>query len=201
MIHEQTLRSQHAKIKAELEALNAKRKEIQKALESLGLTENQKRKLYNVEERTVFFRQNLLDQLYEIEQQQSVLIKKRKELGKLIDETEQKIIKRMFREMFSVHQLEEIGKEARRRAEGEHPIPLGFDFKELERYKEGYYKYRNLSKEQISKMIEFRIKLTMLIEQGCKQFGDAEFLKFISPLNKMILPLQELEKIKKKFLL
>lgn len=125
----------------------------------------------------------------------------RQELRELhiAEDTERNIaLMGVFREIFNDSQRKEIMNEVDRRRGGETPMPLGLDFKELERYKQGYHKYRTLSKEYLDKMIEFRIMLTGLIEDGCRKFGNSEFLKFISPINRLIIPVEELKKIKIK---
>jgi hypothetical protein len=107
----------------------------------------------------------------------------------------------VFREIFTTDQMREITNEAVRRAKGEHPFRISFSVQEAIQSSTKAQKYRVIAKEQLEKMIEFRLLLTRLIEEGCAKFGDAEFLKFISPLNRLIIPLKELEKIKRQNLL
>lgn len=116
------------------------------------------------------------------------------------EEESEKNLKLMevFSEIFTKEQIIEIKKEAERRMAGEHPFRLSFSVREAVEDKNRLVRYRKLAKEQLEKMIEFRILLTSLIEKGCESFGDAEFLKLISPLNRLIIPLSELEKIKRK---
>lgn len=204
-----TIRRGIEEIRAELKAVGLKKREVEDKLFNMRrdykITDNKIRRRYSagntIPEEVWQEREVLSKQITEFNKQLSEL---RLEFNQEhIKEDAEKNIALMgvFKEIFNDAQRKEIMEEIDRRRKGESPIPLGLDFKELDRYKNDYHKFRNFSKEQLEKMIEFRIALTGLIEQGCNQFGNAEFLKFISPLNRLIIPLEELRKIKQKFLL
>lgn len=106
----------------------------------------------------------------------------------------------VFKEIFTREQMIEIRIEAERRIDGGHPFKLSFNVQESIKIAEERAKYKKLLIEQLDKMISFRILLTGLIDNGCDQFGNAEFLKFISPLNRLIIPVEEFEKIKRKII-
>lgn len=124
-----------------------------------------------------------------------------RELNRKEDASVNQFLVHIFKEMFTKDQMGIIIKEAQSRASGNPAAPVGINLQRNDEYKEKYYTYRNLIKEQIEKMIQFRIVLTRLIDSGCQQFGNGEFLKFISPLNQLVIPIKELEKIKRDHLL
>lgn len=146
-------------------------------------------------------RAEYVKQVKELDEKIEPIRKKWRDQNLQLDKEENVALRTVFAEIFGDQQREEIYKEVERRRNGEMPIPTGYDFKELQRYKDERYKYKQLAKEQIDTMIEFRVMLTGIIKEGCERFGDAEFLKFISPLNKLIIPVDELKKIKIKHLL
>lgn len=146
-------------------------------------------------------RKQYSDELTELNNNLSLVNKDIREFQLKVESERNVALMGVFKEIFNDAQRFEIFKEIDRRRNGETPYPLGLDFKELQRYKDGYFKYREVVKEKVEKMIDFRIMLTGIIEKGCEKFGNAEFLKFIRPLNQLIIPIQELKKEKQKLLL
>lgn len=127
----------------------------------------------------------------------------KKELSELYKEKEtdkNMALINLFKEIFEPEQLHELYRECNRRIAGETPFKISFDWKNLSDYKESSQKYKKRLIEQLDKMVEFRIELTKLIEKGCDEFGKEAFLKFISPLNRLIIPIKELEMIKRKII-
>lgn len=202
MISNYVSEARQRRIKEERATLSARMMELRQIISGLGITPSQvKLRSKNIDERSWMVRDNCLAEIAQIEQKLIVLNKERMELHGELSARKNNSVMRVFDEIFSDEQKILIYKEAERRRNGEEPIPIGLNLKDLDRYKEGFYEYKSIAKEQLDKMIEFRIMLTGLIEKGCEQFGNAEFLKFISPLNKLIIPVNELKKIKIKHLL
>jgi hypothetical protein len=106
----------------------------------------------------------------------------------------------LFKEIFEPDQLAELYSECDRRIKGETPFKISFVWKEFNEHKSNAAKYKKMVLENIDNMQAFRLRLTNLIDEGCNKFGKAEFLKFISPLNRLILPVGELEKMKRKII-
>lgn len=202
MMKDLTAISRIDRMRDEIKELATKKFKLQEKLRSLGLTATQVRnRSSTVSEEIWEYRDGIVKEMKEVESLISPLKEKFRDVHFEFDENRNKKIRQIFDEIFSEQQRAEIYKEIDRRICGEHPIPTGYNFKDLERYKEGYYKFRDLSRENIDNMINFRVMLTGMIEEGCNKFGKAEFLKFISPLNTMILPVIELKRIKSKHLL
>jgi hypothetical protein len=104
----------------------------------------------------------------------------------------------VFKEIFTHEQMVEIKKEAVRRMNGESGFKMSFSIKESVEIVEKGRVYKKVALEQMEKMIEFRIMLTKVIEDGCKKFDQGKFLKIMSPLNRLIIPINELNKAKLK---
>lgn len=104
----------------------------------------------------------------------------------------------VLKEIFNEDQLREINKEAGKRAAGNEPQKVLFNLDAAQSLYEEVEKWKKLYAGELDKIQEVRILLNRVIENGCKEFGDAEFLKVISPLNRYILPLNELKILKRK---
>lgn len=206
MITNFVIRSKIEALKKERAALYPIRQELEGIIRATAVSKQAAWKAKKglttaIEDLALETRNEAAKKLYALQQKQ-LDIKER--MRKLYEEEEAEnnlALIKILSEIFTDEQTAEIKKEAQRRTSGEEPIPLPFTVKNYSMYKDEYYKYRELAKDQLKKMVEFRIMLTGLIEQGCSQFGDAAFLKFVSPLNKMIIPLKELEKIRSKYYL
>lgn len=193
-------------LKKERERLTLKQMEISIALREFNISKQaawkSNRGKINKIDPDLLARRNATSQ--EIEKTKSELIKINGELRECYKEKESeknaKLLE-VFKEIFTQDQIIEIRQEAERRMRGEHPFLLSFSIKEGIDDKQRASKYKKLAKEHLEKMIEFRLLLTGLIEKGCEQFGEGDFLKFISPLNRLIIPVEELRAIKNKNLL
>lgn len=212
MIKNFLVQQQINKLKAERDELSAKKNDLSLQIRDLGISkqaawkfENGKSEALNnltAEELQLFQkRKALAKEIMKAEKRFTELNTELRELYTKQDSEKNMQVMNIFKEIFSDGQRALIYEEIDRRMNGEEPRPIGLNIKDFEDYKLKYYSYRDRLRTELERMIEFRIRLTLLIEKGCEQFGDAEFLKFISPLNKLVLPLAELEKVKKQFLL
>lgn len=203
MISNYVLRTKIDALKKEKRALVERKTELEVLFRECGLSKNQAYKLNKTgistkSNETIVKRSTLGKKLVELEKK---FVSVNNELRKCYSEEEaEKNVKLMevFRDIFTQDQMIEIKQEAERRIRGESGFKFSFSVKDAEQAILDSKRYRSIAREQLEKMIEFRILLTGLIEQGCAKFGDGEFLKFISPLNRLIIPLAELEKIKRK---
>jgi hypothetical protein len=206
MISNYVLRTKVDNLKKRKSGLSRRKSEIQQALVDCGVSKNQAYKINQglnvmVADGTILNRQRLIKELKNIEDEfRDVNASLRECHIQSEAETNGELFK-IFKEIFTQDQIIEIKEEAQRRISGEPPMKVSFSVKDAIEHKNQKYKYRELAKDQLEKMIEFRLLLTGMIEEGCSKFGDSEFLKFISPLNRLIIPLQELEKIKRQNLL
>jgi hypothetical protein len=172
---------------------------LQLKLTSLGLSSTQKYNKSSTIHKSIWeYRDSLISQIEEYNKEVDDLKKQRAEKHIERESLRNKAFIDIYKEIFSDAQKAIIGDEIDRRVRGEEPMPIGLNYKDFDYYKGGFYKYRDELKKQLEKLIEFRILLTDVIEKGCKQCGDAEFMKIISPLNRLIIPLEELRKIKLK---
>ena len=203
MISNYVLRNKIDGLKRKRDALVLKKKELQQAFVDCGVSRNQAYKINStggssISEGVILNRQRISKEMKNLEDE---LLQVNGELRKCHSEDKadrNNGLLEVFKEIFTQAQMVEIKIEAQRRMAGEAPTKVSFSVKDSIDIAKQRDSYRKLAKEQLEKMIEFRILLTSLIEQGCAKFGDAEFLKFISPLNRLIIPLAELEKIKRK---
>lgn len=172
-----------------------------KVLSEMGIT-NQAAWKYNrgklrPEDNSVFVtRSKIVQRNLEIDSLIKELSQQSLELHNLENSDKNRKLIEVFKEIFSGSQLSEIRKEAERRMNGEAGFKMSFDVRNSERNEFLYKAYKKQLLEQLEKMVEFRIMLTKVIEDGCKKFDQGEFLKVISPLNLLIIPLNELNKAK-----
>jgi hypothetical protein len=114
------------------------------------------------------------------------------------DANRNSLVFEVLKEIFNKDQLKEINKEAGKRAAGDEPQKVLFNLNAAQSLYEDVEKWKKLYAGELDKIQEVRILLNRVIEAGCKEFGDAEFLKVISPLNRYVLPLNELKILKRK---
>lgn len=196
-------------LERQIEEVYAKRKpigerqhELEKLISALGISYNQvQARSKHIPEEKWKLRDAYVAELFDLKAQIAPLNDQLKNLYRERESDRNLVLVNIFKEMFSPEQYDMIKKEASRRVKGEPAIRVNLDWKNLEDYKEKSTRYKKLYKEQVEAMIEFRILLTGLIEKGCEQFGNAQFLKFISPLNNLITPVNELRRIKVTHLL
>lgn len=203
MIYNPLLVHKKDKLSAERTELTGEKKRMEALLTSLGIPASSIRKSgHKIDPDKLAVRTKAVMRIGEIESRVSEINAVIDTIKKEMNGETQKNVSKILREIFSKAQLKQIGDEATNRMNPEYvPCSMSFSIKEGEQFKYKMYEYRKLAQDQMEKMIQFRIVLTRIIEQGCEQFGNAEFLKVISPLNKLIIPLKELEKIKKDHLL
>jgi hypothetical protein len=189
-------------LRQKIDSLNDKRTELSnekinlmEQIKSLNISKNS---AYKYGRGQLSHKKNVDHSLFE---KRNVLAKRILEIERQfsdINESEVNLsLLKIFQEIFTEGQLKEIRHEALRRMKGESPIKVSFSVKDSIEKSGMQEKHRKLAKDQLSKMIEFRILLTKLIEQGCLNWGESEFMLFISPLNRLIIPVGELEKIKR----
>lgn len=194
-----TLKNERAKIVEEKLRLSGLIKEMK--ITKQAAWKHNTGKSDKIDSEVLKLRNHYSTHLVKVETQIKAINDQLRELYRQQDAEENNQLMAIFKEMFSHEQLQAIGEEARSRMRGNPPAPLGINLSRNEEYKEKYYTYRKLAQEQLEQTIKFRIMLTGMIEKGCEKWGNGEFLSFISPLNKLIIPLKELEKIKQTHLL
>lgn len=202
MIKNFILEKQIEEVYGKRRPLGDRQHELEKLISQLGISYNQvqsRSKLvpqekWELRDKYVAELLDLKSKISPLNEQLQILFRERESDKNLVLVT-------IFKELFSPEQYNMIKNEAIRRVKGEPAIKINLDWKSFDDYKAAATRYKKLYKEQVEAMIEFRILLTGLIEKGCEQFGNAKFLKFISPLNNLITPVNELKKIKIKHLL
>lgn len=183
-----------------------KKNEIVVELKNLGLTENQKYKLNNgspmkhIPEEIKNKRKLLSHKMIAIEKEITPIKNELSNLHRQKDAEKNKQLMNIFKEVFTQDQIIEIKTEAERRMNGEPPFKMSFSLNDSIELRNERNKYKRELIKQLDAVIGFRIKLTQLIDKGCEQFGKSEFLQFVSPLNRQIIPVKELEEIKRKII-
>lgn len=143
MVRDPYLRKRQVELKEQIAELGSKKKQIQLALESLGLTDGQKKKAWDSDVELAKLRTKWVGQIKEIEEKLKPIKNELREVHEKMEVANNGIVMELLREIFSQQQLSEIKQEIGRRANGEQPYPLGLDLKNLEKYKTDYTKYRN----------------------------------------------------------
>ena len=114
-----------------------------------------------------------------------------------INQCKDKLIIDVCREIFNQEQWNKIIGEVDRRSLGLQPVKVGIDVGDSINNKNLYEKYKELAKESIDKLISGRKSTTKVIDEGMKKFDKGYFLQVVSPLNKELPTVSELEKIKR----
>jgi len=107
------------------------------------------------------------------------------------------LIREVCYEIFNQEQWNKIIGEVDRRSLGLEPIKVSIDVGGAVNNKNLYEKYKQLAKESIDKLIAARKSTTKVIDEGMKKFDKGYFLQVISPLNKELPTVTELEKTKR----
>jgi hypothetical protein len=107
------------------------------------------------------------------------------------------LIREVCYEIFNQEQWNRIIGEVDRRSLGLEPIKVSIDVGGAVNNKNLYEKYKQLAKESIDKLIAARKSTTKVIDEGMKKFDKGYFLQVISPLNKELPTVIELEKTKR----
>lgn len=205
MISNYVLREKLDRLKKEKSVLSNEMAELRKSISDTGITKQaiwkQKKGLHDkIDEDQFNLRQVYAKRIVEVEKEFIRVNAEIRECLKVQDSETNLSLLRVFEEIFTPEQLLEITTESKRRMEGGHPFKLSFNVAESVEVKEAMRKYKKQIIEQLDTMVKFRMELTNLIDKGCEQFGKAEFLTFISPLNRLITPTSELEKTKRKII-
>lgn len=200
MISNPYLRVKQNAVTKKRQELTKRKREIQEALTEFSpyLTSNGRYR-ENVDDATKERRAALVKEMGEVDRKLIEIKDEKRSLHSSKEAEENKVVNKLLREIFSWRELEQIYLERDRRLAGEHPFKLDFNIAELIKNKDDCRKYKAFATEQLEKMIEFRILLTKVIEEGCAKFGNADFIKLMSPLNKLIIPLKDLEKVRKEY--
>jgi hypothetical protein len=207
MISNYVIENKIKRIKDEISGLAKEKFDLAEAIKALCISKQaawkHKQGLIKnpVNDNLFAIREKYAARITEIEGVISSLHDESRELHRLKESDKNGKLLEIFGEIFTPEQMLEMKKEAERRMAGEHPFRLSFNIQEAVQIKEQLLRSRKVAKEQLEKMIEFRLLLTRIIEDGCQKFGDKEFLTVISPLNRLIIPIAELEKLKRSLFL
>jgi len=120
------------------------------------------------------------------------------DLHRELDSQVNVVFKNIFNDIFTKEQMNEIRLEAESRVFGNPPTGLSFNIKDCGEIKSELTLVKKQLKEYVDKLINTRAILTGIVQDGCKEFDEAKFLKVISPLNRTILPLDYITEIKKR---
>lgn len=176
--------------------------ELVNIMDSLGISRIAAKKasagLIDIDERSLMLRENIVKEMAEIEKGFAQIKVEKAELSNRENAVKNKALIEVFSEIFTKEQMVEIKKEAVRRMGGESGFKLSFSVKESIEEKEKLEQFKAIAIDQLNKWQEVRIILTKVIEAGCQEFGHAEFMKVISPLNRLVIPVSEVNKIRNK---
>lgn len=199
MISDYATQVRWTEVKKKKTELGIRKCEIQKKLASLGLTDNQVKKRDPLVDDSIWaLRKGYISELDKIEKATRPLRDELMNLDNSRQHNRNRILRALFKEIFTTEQLSEIGEEVDSRSLNNEPRKIAFSFKDNIKIEAEMFRYKKLAEHQLSTMKEFRILLTKVIENGCNKFDQTEFMKVISPLNRLIIPLDELAKIKRK---
>lgn len=202
MISNYVIETRINEIKADRLILTEKKRDLQASISSLGVSANQAYKRPStIPEETFLLRDNWVSETLKLDKE---IIKLNDLLRPLYREKESeknKQLMNIFKEIFSQEQIIEIREETERRMRGELLLPISFTIRDSLQHTEDMKRYKKVAQEQLDKMQEFRLTLTKVIEKGCDKFDPTEFMRVISPLNRLIIPIQQISKLKVKHFL
>ena len=161
-----------------------------------GIYRKAKAGLIKIDERTLSRRETLIYELNKIELEIIDVNKRIVESSRKIGASESDLWRSVVKEIFKGDQYKNICEEVDRRLNGETPVAFKYNFEkgidaimQVDQYKKMYL-------DELEKQQQIRIMLTKIIEDGCKRFGDDQFMKVISPLNRLVIPVKEINKKK-----
>lgn len=205
MVSNPFLEQKKLEVQSERALLTKEKSDIELKIKAIGVSKNRAYSLRlkhlslsEEDENVMNYRDGLVKRKMEIDNLIIGVNNKLREIGRAQDASINHKIIEIFRENFTKTQMIEIRTEAERRMKGGEPCGLSFSIKDSVKNKEDAGRYKRLSEQQLEKMKEFRILLTTVIKNGCDKFDPTEFMKVISPLNRLIIPLDELAKIKRR---
>lgn len=202
MISNFVQRTRKSALLEEREKLVIHQEQLSALMRACGVTKNAARKAkvghLKIDERTLMARENASFQM-EANRKRLIEIKGLlREIHEDDDVQRNKKLLEVFKDIFTREQLAEIREEADRRMNGTSGFKMSFSVRDSIRNAELAATYKKVALEHLEKMVEFRIMLTKVIDDGCEKFGKADFLTVISPLNRLIIPINELNKAKLK---
>lgn len=202
MISNYIIREKITNIKEQKTALVKEKQSLSEQIRSLGIKKQAAWKIKTGYSEVVIpgleLRETWAKRITKIEAEISIL---NTELSKLFDLQESDINKSLiniFKEIFTTDQLREIRIEAERRMRGESSIRVSFSVKDAMDSKVEFTKTKKQVKEYAQKLVDVRATITNIIQDGCEQFDESKFLKVMSPLNRMTLPIDYITKIKRE---
>jgi len=203
MIKNALLANKMDSLNKERATLVEEKRQLELNIKSLGITKNAAYSVrHKIPQETILLRDEWVKKKIAIDKEverlnaEIKIIHRQQEVDKNIG------VGKILREIFNDDQMEEIKEEAKKRVDPEYKHQkMSFSIADCADVKNRMYQYRKVAQNQLETMIKFRLTLTKIIEEGCDKFGQGEFLKFISPLNQLIIPIKELEKIKREHFL
>jgi hypothetical protein len=146
------------------------------------------------------YHQDLIKEREELKQKGAAILSELKEterqLQSLPSTNDYKYFREVVRELFTREQLQIIGREANNRMRGgKNNISLVDVTGNADETK----KYKELSENLLAQLIEARKSLNDVIFNGCKKYGNADFLITVSPVNQALKPIAELGKLKRVY--
>ena len=142
-------------------------------------------------------RKVIVKQLISLERNLSLINQKILSVKDNIKQNNDGLIRDVWYEIFKQEQWNKIIGEVDRRSLGLEPTKVSIDVGGSVNNKNLYEKYKQLAKESIDKLIAARKSTTKVIDEGMKKFDKGYFLQVISPLNKELPTVIELEKTKR----
>lgn len=142
-------------------------------------------------------RKVIVKELISLEKKLSLINQKILSVKEGIKQNNDGLIREVCYEIFNQEQWNKIIGEVDRRAIGLPPTKVSIDVGGAVNNKNLYEKYKELAKDSIDKLIAARKSTTKVIDEGMKKFDKGYFLQVISPLNKELPTVIELEKTKR----
>lgn len=194
------IRTKIASLQGERKRLTGRKKEIEGRLRELNISNYAFRKAKTrqifIDEDKLIEREVLSKELTFIEKRLSEIAVELIHLHRKDDASDTKYIINVLKEIFNEQQFMEIMREAHRRLDGEPPLRVLFNFDKAHSMFDESEKWKGLYARELDKQQEIRIILTRIIDAGCKEFGNEKFMKIISPLNRFVIPVNEINKKK-----
>lgn len=144
-------------------------------------------------------RKQLSTEILALDKQLSLLNNRLQEINTIEYKEKNKgtILKEILRDVFSEQQMNIIFEELNNRELGLPPTKISIGIDNSVNHKQLTGQYRKLAKSSIDSLISVRKKITSVIDDGCNRFDKGYFLQCISPLNREIPTLSELDKLKR----
>lgn len=154
-------------------------------------------KLIQIGEDKINTRNVLTKECIEIERKFTAINNEIKELNIEKDKNDTIHLKKILTEILSKNQLDLIYEEVNSRLLGMPPKKVSIGIDNSINQKQLAEKYRELAKDSIEKLINARKLVTRVIDDGMKKFDKGYFLQVVSPLNKELPTISELDKTKR----